>query len=547
MMTFSEKPTQTPNPRFARLSSPITTFFLTFFVVALGGPAKTADAPIPKKAQEILDSLPGKKITLDFVLMRAIQTSESFRQVASQILTTKVGELQASALLDTQFEIGASKLLNQNEPTSPFAPNRIEGYLLDVSAKKYFQSGTAVSVGVSHGHTAMLFPNPSIRLDPFYESRITLGLSQSLWKDFFGLATRAQLEAAELQTKAAVWQLITSIEDWAFRLSQVFYQAWLSKQQVLTARENVTRRKRLVEINRIKLNRGTSEKPEALQIESAYLKSQTDAENAEQMLGDVWRNLVISLKLPDELVKIDPTLTPIVLDEPYDMARSVCESINRGEIKPESSAKVLAAIKQYESAVLTQKAARNFANPDLKVSGQYIVNGVDGSVQPSVEDTTAARYPHWVVGLRLSMPLGFWAEEANLRQATAQRIRSEAMKNQALEQFTIDGLNLCSDLSRSKVAMERAERANNNQNSRAVLEESRFRLGRINTLQVIQAGDESAFAQLDYHRSQVDFRIAAWKVLLLTQNFKKHLEHLIGQKFENEEDFKSFYESSSYN
>jgi len=65
-----------------------------------------------------------------------------------------------------------------------------------------------------------------------------------------------------------------------------------------------------------------------------------------------------------------------------------------------------------------------------------------------------------------------------------------------------------------------------NQKERAQLEERRFRIGRVPTLTVIQAGDDATEAEINLSQSEIERRLAAWQVKRLAKDLEAYIKSL---------------------
>lgn len=490
--------------------------------------AAAADVPstqgIPADALALLASLPEGKITLPYVLRAAARTSDSFRAVQAQEHERLVAPLGAHAALDWRVRAQGSRLIDNREPPTPFNPsaNRTTNYSFGVS--KRFFTGTEAALDVGQGSTTLDFT--TINTLRYNQSEAKLTLTQDLLKDALGIATRHQLEAAELQGQAAESDYNDAVERWALALTEAFYGAWLSQSQALASEESLARRERLLRIMGIKRARGTAESTDILQVESSLLNSKIQLESAGQALGERWRTLILTLKLPVEWLTIDPRLVPLKLDDPFPEARALCQRHGRmGGGYPEPFV-LTRAKKLREAAQSSLRQAESLRLPEVKLFGSAAFNGINGTASTTVREVTGFDHPAYEFGVRFNMPLESSAERAQVATARIQADRADALASQSESALPVDWLNLCADLGAKTNALDHARAAHGKQIKRAQLEEERFRIGRTPTLNVIQAGDDATGARLDRDRLEVTARLAAWQVLKLAAKVKPALDSL---------------------
>ena len=478
-------------------------------------------AALPEDAKAMLESFPEKKVTIDLVIGRAVQFSDSFKALQSQLTAVDVPLLRARASLDTRINGKINQLDDQTENQISFNPNKINSTKYSVSAGQYFSSGTSADLELAHGRTLLGFASGTD--SDAYETRATLSLSQNLWRDAFGMATRRSLIEGETLKKVAVEAYHESIESWVWELLQVYYGAWLAQSQVEVARENVQRRERLLQITKIKLNRGTAEQPDVLQVRSALLTSQVQLAAAEQTLRERWQGLVISLKLPQAWLTLDAREIPMGLDQPF--AENLAACGDEMKTVPDNSTLAKRLALQAEAARANLERSHNLTKPEVKLVAQMTANGIDPSTRSqSVDEVSGFDNTAWAVGLTFAMTLP--SENVALRSAYAENIKTQALAAQATDNLQLDWLTACGNLKRLVASTERLREAYENQKQRAKLDEERFGIGRTTTLGVIQSGDDASLAGSNLRSSEVETRLAAWKVRRLITGFKPYLEEL---------------------
>lgn len=490
---------------------------------ALGGAllvGAPALATLPPDAQALLNTLPGKTVSLPVVLGRAMESSDSFRLVEAARPAAIAAELRGMKDLDTYLKLSGEKVDDRRQPPSPFMPSRVDTAKATVGLSKYFSTGSQVALELSHGFTEYSFsgtPFPS-----FMESRATLSLMQNLWKDGLGYGVRRREEAGRLRRGAEESKLADNTDGWAMEIAGIFYDAWLAQAIAAARADEVDRRETLLRITRAKLGRGTAERPDVLQIESALLGDRVRRAEALQQLGDRWRGLVTSLKLPETWLNLDPQDIPIELDEPVEESLSACSA---REIQKEGPS-VVASRLEAQAAQLEAESAANAASPALQLKGSVFANGLDGAGGEAVRELLRAQNPGWMVGVELSVPLGSYNDRAEKEMAAANRLRTEAQASINRDMFRLQWINSCLDLKRLRDAHDAFSRAFTNQKLRARLDEQRFSVGRIPTNVVVQAGDDATRAEMEFHNSSVKVRLAAWKVRRLAGLIPSYLGSL---------------------
>lgn len=494
--------------------------------LCVSGPAHAA---LPPDAQEYLDKFPGKTLTVDLIVGKSIESSDSFRQVQAEFARTFAVGLRGLAPFDPRLTFSILRGVDTKEPASPFGTTRTELTKYSLGFSKYFSTGTQLGLDLYQASTQYTFSSAfpiTQGLTP-NETYGKLTISQNLWKDFFGEASRKEANAAELQTEAAKLGFGEGLETWAQGIMQIYYQAELGQAQTRAAEDNLARRERLLKITRIRLSRGTAEKPDVLQAESAKISSEIQFERTKQGLTEIWRQLVTALKFPKHWIDIDPMEIPLKKDEPISDALQACGTDKKLNTAPKETPVSKRAQLEAEAARLNAEAARHRLWPDLKLTGTYETNGVDQATRSgSFSEFSKLLHPAWSVNVMLTVPFSMYAEKAALANAIADRDKFEASASIATADVELNWRNACADLQRLKRANNDLKEATQKQRERVQLQERRYGIGRGTLFDVIQAGDDATQTEIAFQDNEMQIRLAAWKVQRLVGGMKTYLEKI---------------------
>lgn len=494
-----------------------------------GAPGKA----LPAEAERILSSLPGRQLTVDFVLKKAMASSDSFKEIRAREPMIAALKFRENAVTDPQLMVALNRLDDARQPNNPFGLVRNQQWGATASLQKTFLSGTGLGFEVFQGKTEITLPPQfaagGAGLFQAYETRATLSLTQELWKNFFGEATRAGRDALVLQGESAQNAMKGAAEKWAQELIGLYYSAWFLQANLRELDKQTLRRKRLLGILQLRAKRGTSEPSDVHQMEAATETLEISRLESEQKLSEIWRNLVISLKLPEVFLSINVRDVPLVLDQPDILARDKCQQTSKlsAEEDPESSFQVAVVEKEFAAAQNEVTAAGSLMSPQVQLGGQLGRNGVDfqnsGGSSTRFLDGAGTL---WALSLQFAMPLGREREKAQLAEALAKKMQSEARLQILRDQDLISRKNLCSDLDRLLNARSRMSLASQSQKKRVVLDEERFRVARIPAFQVIQSEDEAMGTELAALQIETALRKTAWAILETRREIHRHLERI---------------------
>ncbi|MBX9768954.1 MAG: TolC family protein [Bdellovibrionales bacterium] len=488
---------------------------------------------LPAEAERILSALPGRTLTVDFVLKKAMASSDSFKEIRSREPILAALKFREEALTDPRLQVSLNRIDDARQPNNPFGLVRNQQWGATAGLHKAFLTGTEVGVELFKGKTEITMPPQfaigGTGLFQAFETRATLSITQELWKNFLGEATRASRDALALQSKGAEAAMKSSAEKWAMDLIGLYYSGWFLQSNLRELDKQTLRRKRLLGILQLRARRGTSEPSDVHQIEAAVESLEVSRREVEQKLNEIWRNLVISLKLPEVFLSIHPREVPLVLDQPDILARDKCLA-NQKLSDPQdilSSHQVVVSEAEFAAAQSEVASASSLMRPQVQIGGQLGRNGVDYLD----ERNSSTRFLEgagtmWAVSLQFAMPLGRDLEKAQLAEALANKMQTEARLQVVRDQDMVRKHNLCSDLERLLDARARLAIANQSQKKRVQLDEERFRIARIPAFQVIQSEDEAMGTEIAALQIETSLRSTAWAILETGREIHRHLERL---------------------
>lgn len=493
--------------RFYILIREVTVSLLALLLsaqIALCAPAK-----IPAKAEQLLSMLPGKKLTLDFILKKAMQESSSFQALEAGLVQAESTSLSADGPYDWTLLGSYSYLDSRADAASPFNPRGTEARGWNVGVRKRLPTGTSLEAKYGNSFNRIFFADPAFRIPDYYENSFSASLSQDLWANFLGQSSRAGQAALVKESEVQKLDYEEAKEKWSLDIIDQFHKAWLAQRRLSSARENFERRQELLQVTRLKSRRGTAERPDVLQVESAFLLAESAVSQAEIELDHIWRSLVVMLNLSEEWLAVPAALIPIELSPAPKRAVEVCEA----GTDPNATRKVQRAQLGLEAAELAFKRAQSDQRPRLQLVGTYETNGINRVNSESRTETLKSIHPATKVALQLEIPLGDSSQRSQSLQARANLIRSRGELEAVRDTATVNLKQNCEYLRQAKGALEAATKASSNQRERIRLEERRFQVGRSTTFQVIQAGDDHANTDQTKNQNEVALRQLAWEVI----------------------------------
>lgn len=460
------------------------------------------------------------KLTLPFVLKAAIQNSDSYQALQAKDWEADASFAAQNAGLDFTLFSELSQLNQKADTATPFSASGLKARQWELGIKKAFTTGTFLQAGYRSSLNSISFAGSTTVVPDYYENTFFASASQNLWADFLGSASRARSKSLELRGRALELESLEGRDRWTMDLIDLYYNAWMAQNNFFAAQDNFERRTKLLETMRLKVRKGTAERPDLLQVQSAQLFSKNQLSQAKADLDTIWKSLIVTLKLDPRLASFPPEKVPMELDTlPKDSEKICAKAVN-----PEGTVAVERAKYYKESAYLGLRKAVSEKNPKLQLLGSYESNGINRLNSTAREEAWGRDHPTWKAMLQLEVPIGFSAQESELQQARANALLAETAYDSALDNKKIELDQNCDLLVRAQTELKDIQSAFASQKERLELEESRFRLGRSTTTQVIQAGDDRTQALQARNAGEVRLRQLAWKVIQASETLASQRE-----------------------
>lgn len=488
---------------------------------------------LPDFAQDYLNRLPGKVLSLDVVLALAVTGSDSFRRIQAGAISTESAYLQASAPLAWRLE-AEGQSVDDESAVNGFGPERTQRNNYRLGVGKSFSTGSDLQMEVLNVDTDLRFPSSLsssfaafIGNTSFSEPRATLSLSQRLWKDAFGRSTRSNLKAAEESRQAVTSTVIENMGAWAVGLAKMYYQGWLAQQQVIADKDNLKRQRRLLRIVNLQKRRGTSDAADVLQVQSSVKLAEQSLAQSSQAVNEIYKSLVLTVGLPAKFLEIDGNLVPTSLDDPISGALGFCKLSWQKVSQANPAIEKLNHELSINQSQLS--AARGNMAPDVRLLFAASSNGVQPDFDQAFEDVSQWRNPRYTVGVTVSVPIEMRQEKAEYLNKLSAKTSKEYELGQAKSDLQAEWLSSCEDLSRLRAKVTEFKTMMNLQKKRVTMEERRFKIGKINAFNVIQAGNDATQAEMSFKSAQIEIRNLAWRIQEMSGGLAKTIQGMSQQ------------------
>jgi cobalt-zinc-cadmium efflux system outer membrane protein len=267
--------------------------------------------------------------------------------------------------------------------------------------------------------TAGLRPNPTLQND-------TTSGTVGVYQEFeIGGKRRTRLDSARLATSISRTDFADARRTLVFDVRQAFVNALLAGANLALARENLSSFQRVIDLNRVRLEKGALSGADFLKIELQMLQFQTDVEDAALALKTAKatiRTLLGGSNLGEEF-EVEGSLLPAPLDPSLAELQQRALA-NRPDLKSAETGREKAA------ADLRLAKANGYPDPTIGTSWLHAGNEIGGPrwFQPF--------YPKGATSNAMGVGIAFPIPLFNRNQGEIARTRSEQRRANLLAQAT---------------------------------------------------------------------------------------------------------------
>lgn len=290
-----------------------------------------------------------------------------------------------------------------------------ESSLYTATVEKYFSTGTkfdleALSQRLESTTTFLAAPR-----DGFYNSYF-FTLEQNLWRDSFGVGSRARLKAAAAEGEIDSLSGHELIEEALLRGARLYWSAAVADRKLNESNAALKRYEALVKNIERKVKNRYAAPGELAQVKAGFYNQQRQLQ-LNQLAFD---RALLDLKVFLPEMSSDKWVLP--MDVPQYSQKVKSEKL---AIEDTRSFKIsqLQKTQAINNAVNTQQQGRS----QIALVGQVGATGVDTYTRPSQEQLVNGDRPSWYVGIKWSQSFGSGIQSAQTKQAQAQAQAQEIL------------------------------------------------------------------------------------------------------------------------
>ena len=385
---------------------------------------------------------------------------------------------------------------NKAQPTNLFAPSRTQG--------RDWKSGVRTTKSLIGLNADLFYTTQNQRLGGLsplvpaitsYElPQLGLTLTQSLWRDGFGAASRSSASAARAASRQALLDARFKLKNLLLKAENTYWSIVSYGEVIRLQQENVDRARRLRDYMRGKLN-------QKLVDDVDYLQAQASFESRELEHKTSLDQRALSARLFNTLRGVESDQIETLAELPKgDFLLKTTRDPNK-RMSREDFRSIFEAARMMENDAQSKES---IIKPQLDLVGTVSTNGMDGKTTTAYEESLTDKYPNWSIKVVFSMPLDYHlisdmrrSYKVAREQATNTMAQSEYDERRAWN-------DLIAQNRESQGRFEKAQSIETIQTQLVQRERQRLLDGRSTTFQTTTFETQLAGAQIARVQAQLD-------------------------------------------
>lgn len=388
-----------------------------------------AQAPAPATSSAAKVITLNQKTVAELVLKQGYVTKEvnlSFQRLRLDPVKA-LAAYDWNAVIESGFEKdkSASVLTSSSQSIATY-----DRYQTKATLTKPFTTGTTLGLELSRLSQKVEFDTLPSSVPPTEQTLDSAGilLEQALLGNFFGVADRAIVNAAELTYMASEITRADELENAVLHALRKFWQSYVAQESFREAVNSRDRYQKLVDAVKRKTSLGYSNPGDLPQVQAEF-------ETREQA---VKKTSYEYLKSTEDL------LTMLALDAGTEIKFEIPKEIPPVPKLPAKKVEDLRSIRsqklKVEAAEETLTAANSDSYPTLNFVGRAYTSGVDETAEGSFSDLSSGSRPKYYVGLRFQYNFGSGIQEETIIYNRLNRDLQNSILSRQLQETTDLGI-----------------------------------------------------------------------------------------------------------
>lgn len=357
----------------------------------------------------------------------SLSLKEALRQAVEKNLDVKAelynpaqaeADLRKSrAIYETHLTLDTSYQDSTTVATSRVSGNKVKTFKITPGAYRLLPFGGTVSLAYDNLYTDT--NSTFATFNSYWQSDVTLSLSQPLLKNFGRDSTELNIRVAELGKEGSLKRFKGKLLTTVAQVESEYYRLGSLRDDLASKKMSLELAKRVLTETEARVKAGVLPAMEILNAQfgvASREKDLIDAEKAVRDQVDVLRVLLHMEGAVDIVTTDTPNRTEFSMGEDEAIRRTLAQ---RPELEELQS--------QLASSEVQARVAKTRTLPDLNLNTSVAMTGLAERYARTMEQIGSTDYPVWSIGLRLDYPLGNQSAENDYIKS---RLKAEQIRVQ---------------------------------------------------------------------------------------------------------------------
>jgi outer membrane protein TolC len=310
---------------------------------------------------------------------------------------------RSKGIYDTHLLLSTSYLDSTTLPVSTLTGGGVSTseqqiFKYSVGANQLIPTGATLGIAFNNSWNKNNFDASRGFINDYWQSDLTLSLTQPLLKNFGKESTELAIKVAAYGKEGSIERLRSKLLDIIAQIRNEYFKLYSLREDLKVKDTSLALARKILDETKARVKAGVLPAMEILNAEfgvASREKDMIDAERAVRDQADVLRKLV-TINEAGELIPIDlPEKEPVTPDEATAITKALTSRPDLVEQRV-----------NQRTLELQEKVTRNQTRPDLNLSAAVGLNGLGQAYSRDLERVGSTNYPVWTIGLTLDYPLG---------------------------------------------------------------------------------------------------------------------------------------------
>lgn len=441
--------------------------------------------------------------TLQECIELGIKNNLQVKKSGYNVSSAREKTSQISAQYEPEINLQVGKTDMETSGANPLYGTKVRKDSLTIGInKKFYYTGGRLNLDWTNEKTdsnLILQSSESGSFNPTYDSNITLSYSQPVLKNFAGRNDRVLIRISELGGSAAELSYTYQKNILVNRIENAYLSFSFAMKNLETQKVFLERSKRLLSINKTKLNDGLLEEVDVIATEAAVTLQEASILMAENSVKDAEDNLKRIIGMPED-------------EECSFIVEISTEFRHREVLEKEIITKALSGrfdLKIIENTVkiseLSSQVRKNERLPSLDFIARYGLGNTGEGWSDNYNSITGIEYPTWYVGLNLNVfPLNRLSGSMLRLDEYIYKKNSIDLKDKK-ESIITECRSIARRINTLALYVNAAHKSLKLQKKKLGLEEVKFNHGRSSIQWLLRYQDDLSRAEVEFYRALTDY------------------------------------------